>query len=310
MSYLTSDFAEAVQRRAAIPASQSTFDSTALYALGDEEIRSKLLPLILRNIEDFYTTFYDYTITANQAGYQIPTRAVAASLRDVQVVQSSDAQARTPLERLAPEDLYSSVGGNQNIMVRKCGFYLQGNQVIMYPTPTSTQNLLRLSYSCRPNRLVDSTECGEILSIDTVTNTIVLAAAAPSTFSTAQAMDFINAQPHFDWWAQDQTPTGISTTTYTNDTLQFASLPTGLAVGDFVCLTGESCIVQVPVELQPLLIQYVVVRVLSAQTDTQALKDAVSELAKLEENAMLLIAPRVVGKPKRAVNTRGITRFV
>lgn len=308
MSYLTSDFATAVKRRAAIPDSQSTFDSTALYALGDEEIRSKLLPLILRNIEDFYTTSYDYSITANQAGYQIPTRAVAASLRDVEIVQSTDTQLRTPLERIAPEDLYSVTTGNYRI--QKTGFYLRGNQVIMYPAPTVTQDLLRLSYSCRPNRLVDSTECGKILSINTSTNTVIIDTAAPSTFSVSQPLDFINAQPHFDWWAQDQTPLSFSTTTYANDTIVFSSLPTGLAVGDYLCLTGESCIVQVPVELQPLLIQYVVVRVLSAQTDSQALKDAVSELTKLEENALLLIAPRVVGKPKRAVNTRGITRFV
>lgn len=312
MSYLSTDLAAAVQRRAAIPASQSTFSPTALYALGDEEIRSKLVPLVCRNIEDFYTQFLDYPITAGQAAYNIPTRAIAGALRDVQIIQASDTESRTPLERLAPEDLYSSVGGNYRFTIKKTGFYLQGNQVMMYPAPTMTSpNLLRLSYYCRPNQLVDPTACGQILSINTSTNTVVLASSAPSTFTTASALDFIGAKPHFDWLIQDAVPASIGTTTVANDTLVFSvAIPSALAVGDYVCLSGQSCVVQVPVELQPLLIQYVTVRVLSAQGDQQALQAAIAELGKLEENAILLIAPRVVGKSKRATNTRGISRFV
>lgn len=311
MSYLTTDFAAAVQRRAAIPTSQSTFSAADLYALGDEETRSKLVPLVCKNIEEYYVQNLDYALTANQAAYQIPTRAIASALRDVEIVQSTDTESRTPLERLAREDLYSSVGGNYRFTIKKNGFYVQGNQVIIYPQPTITQNILRLSYYCRPNQLVDPTACGQILSIDPSTNTIVLSSSAPSTFSASTPMDLISARPSFDWWTQDVTPSSITTTTAANDTLVFsAALPSNLAVGDYVCLAGQSCVVQVPVELQPLLIQYVTVRVLSSQADQQALTAAIAELTKLEENALLLIAPRVMGKAKRATNTRGISRFV
>lgn len=311
MSYLTTDLALAVQRRAAIPASQSTFSLADLYALGDEEIRSKMIPLICKNIEDFYTQFKDYNLIANQANYQIPTRAIASALRDVQIVQSADMESRTPLERLAPEDLYSSVGGNYRFVVKKNGFYLQGNQVIVYPAPQQTVNLLRLSYYCRPNTLVDPTACAQVLSIDFSTNTVVLSASAPATFTTTSPLDAISSVSGFDWWFQDQTPASISMTTVANDTLTFSTtLPTNLAVGDYICPAGQSCVVQVPVELQPLLIQYVTVRVLSAQADAQALQAAIAELTKLEENALLLIAPRVVGKYQRCTNTRSISRFV
>jgi hypothetical protein len=68
--------------------------------------------------------------------------------------------------------------------------------------------------------------------------------------------------------------------------------------------------VQVPVELQPLLTQYVVVRVLSAQGDSGALKNAIAELEALEKNASLLLTPRVQGSVKRVVNTRAISRWV
>lgn len=319
MAYLTTDLASAVERRAAIPTSQATFTPADLYALGDEEIRSKLIPLICRNIEDFYTQFKDLPLIANQAAYQIPSRAIAGALRDVQIVQTNDTESRTPLERLAPEDLYSSVGGNFRFTIKKNGFYLQGNQVVIYPMPTLTSNLLRLSFYCRPNMLVDPTSCGQVLSIATTNvanDTIVFSTTLPDPMLTTVGgalppLDFISAQPHFDWWSQDQVPSSVATTTVSNDTLVFsAAVSTNLAIGDYVCLAGQSCVVQVPVELQPLLTQYVVVRVLSAQADQQALQAAIAELTKLEENAILLIAPRVVGKAKRATNTRGISRFV
>lgn len=310
MSYLTTDLVSDVQIAAGIPDNQGTFTDTVVYAIGDREIRSKMLPLIMKNLEEYYIVILDYNVTANQAAYQIPTRAVAAGLRDVQLVQSNDDEARTPLERLSPEDLYSTVGGNYRFTIKKNGFYLQGNQVVVYPTPTTTQNLLRLSYACRPNKLVDPTACGQVLSIDLSTNTVVLSASAPSTFAVNTLMDLVNANPNFDWWAQDLALTAITTTTVQNDTLTFTTLPSSLNVGDYVCLSGQSCVVQVPVELQPLLVQYIAVRILSAQGDEQSLRDAVSELKMLEDNALLMIAPRVEGKPKRCVNTRSLTRFV
>lgn len=305
MAYLTSDLVTAVKRRAAVPSSQITFLGTDFYQLGDEEIRSKLIPLITKNIEEYYVQPYDYAITANQASYAIPTRAIATALRNVQIVQSDDEESRTELERIDPTDLYSTYSGNYRFTVRKNGFYLEGNNVIVYPTPTTTQNLLRLSYACRPNSLVDVSACGQVQSINTALNQITLV-SVPGTFSTSTPLDFINALPGFSWAAQDQTPTSI-----VGNVLTFASaLPATLLVGDWICLSGQSCVMQVPVELQPLLTQYVVVRVLAAQGDEQALQAAIAELEKLETNALLLIQPRVQGKPRRVVKSRSINRWV
>jgi len=301
--YLTSDFITAVKRRAAVPTSQVTFTSVDFLQFGDEEIRSKMTPLVVKNLEEYWVALKDYPILRNQAFYDIPSRAVAAGLRDVQIVQDSDEQTRFGLDRLDPGDLYASYSGNYRFLVRKNGFYLQSNSVVIYPTPTQTLNKLRLSYICRPNSLVDVSACGLVQSIDFATNQVTLT-ATPDTFTTSSPLDFVQASPNFGWTAQDQTPTSVA-----GNVLTFATLPTNLLVGDYICLAGQTCVVQVPVELQPLLVQYVVVRVLSAQGDAQALQAAIAELTKLEDNAMLLIAPRVEGKLKRVVQSRGIGRF-
>lgn len=301
---LTSDFMTAVKRRAAVPTAQVTFSSTDFYQLGDEEQRSKLTPLVLKTMEEMYVRTFDYSVAANQAGYLIPSRAIASALRNVQIVDPNNDLNRSDLPRLSPEDLYSS-SGDANFTIRKAGFYLQGNQVILYPTPNSAQSLLRLSYYCRPNSLVDTTECAQVQAINTSLNQITVA-SLPSTFNSGTPLDFVKTNPGFECSAIDQTPTNVAGTVLTFG----SSLPSDLSVGDYICLAGQTCVLQVPVELQPLLIQYVVVRVLSAQGDAEALAAAIKELEKLEENALLLISPRVAGKARRVANGRAMNRWV
>lgn len=305
MTYLTSDLITAIKRRSAVPTSQVTFSSTDFAQLADEEIRSKLAPLVLKTMEELWVRFVDTPVIANQSNYLIPTRAIASALRNVQLVDQNNPQNRRELERLSPEDLTSTYTGDYRFVITKAGFYMEGNNVVLYPTPTSTQNLLRLSYYCRPNSLVDVSACAQVQSIDTSLNQITVT-SLPTTFSTATPLDFVKANPGFECSAIDQTPTNIA-----GMVLTFGStLPTDLSVGDYLCLAGQSCVVQIPVELQPLLVQYVVVRVLSSQGDAESLAAAIKELEKLEANALLLISPRVAGKAKRVVNGKSISRWV
>lgn len=303
MSWTTADFITSVQTRAAIPTNQGTFTDTVLLALADEETMSKMVPLILKQLSEYYVRIDSQALTANQASYLIPTRAIAGGLRDVQVVDATNTQNRIGLPRLSPEELYGS--GDAYVRIQKTGFYLQGNAVIVYPTPASTLNYLWQSYYCRPNKLVEVTDCALIQSIDTSAKTITVV-SLPAAFTVNTPLDFVKANPHFECSAIDQTPSNIASTTLTFTT----ALPSDLAVGDYLCLAGQSCVVQVPAELQPLLMQYVVVRVLASQADAQALASAEKELDMLEKNVSLLLAPRVTGKTQRAVGSRPLSRWV
>lgn len=312
--YLSVDLIQSIQLRAAIPSSQTTFSPTNLYQIITEEMFSKLVPTVTRTIEDYWVTHQDLPIVANQANYQIPTRAVASALRFVEIVDSSDPslEARVPLDRLNREDLYAQLGGNYRFTIKKTGFYVDTNTVIIYPMPTSAINTLRLTYVCRPNTIVDPSVCGQITNVNFATNQLTI--AVTPGFTTTSVLDIVYAQPGFDWWNQNITPTAVSTTTQgaTNVVLTFASgiLSPNINVGDYVCPATQSCVVQVPAELQPLLAQYCVVRILSSQGDGQALQAAQQELEVLETNANLLIAPRSTGNPKRATNSRGINRWI
>lgn len=304
MSYLSSDLMAAVKRYSAVPTSQVTFQSIDFYALADDSIRAKIVPLVLKHMAEFYVFPFNYNVVTNQNKYAIPPRAINSILRSVQIVSSTDPDTRVNLDQLSIEDLYAGLTGNVRYLVKKNGFYLEGNNVVLYPTPVQSLDILRLNYFIRPNQLVDPSACGLITSINVGANTITCA-GVPSTWTTSNIMDLVKAQPGFDCTAIDQAITNIS-----NGVITFSStLPTNVSVGDYVCLAGQSCVVQVPVELQPLLTQYIVVRVLAAQGDAK-LKDAVAELDSLEKNASLLLTPRVQGSVKRVVNARGINRWV
>lgn len=304
--YLANDLVTSVKRRCNVPTAQVTFQLADFLALADEEIRCKLVPLVLKHMEEFYVAPpLDQAIVSNQATYAIPTRAIAMALRDVMLVSSADPDTRVPLERLNPEDLYTGISGNVRYLIKKNGFYLQGNSLILYPTPIQGAGNLRMLYCMRPNQLVDVATCGLITGINTGAKQITVS-VLPSNITTSTLVDFVKAQPGFECTAIDQTITNIASTTLTFG----VTLPTNLSVGDYVCQAQQSCVVQVPAELQPLLFQYVVVRVLSAQGDNTNLKAAIAELESLEKAAGLLLAPRVTGKTKRVVNARAISRWV
>lgn len=305
MSYTANDLMADVKRNSNVPTSQITFLNTDFYALADNSIRSKMIPLILKHCEEFYVYPLNYSITANQVNYAIPPRAINMMLRSVQIVSASNGDVRVNLERLNIEDLYAGISGNARVLVQKNGYYLEGNNVCLYPTPVQTNSILRLNYFIRPGQLVDTTTCAQVSSVNLIANTITCT-SVPAAYSTLNTFDIVKAQPGFDYTAIDQAVTSIiaGVITFTS------ALPTNISAGDWICLAGTSCVVQVPVELQPLLTQYVVVRVLSAQGDDKALKAALAELESLEKNAGLLLAPRVQGSVKRVVNARGINRWV
>lgn len=292
---LTSALSASILRRGNI--STGAFSSADLYAFMDEEIESKLIPLILKNLEEYYVADLAYNVTAGQGSYGIPTRSIAGKLRDVQILSATDPSSIRPLPRLDVTSLSMGRYGN------KSGFYLKGNSVIVYPTPTSTQGILNLEYYMRPNSCVDPGTCAVITAI---AGSVVTVSSLPTNITTSTPVDFVKVKPGFECPAIDQTITIAAGNVLT----MAVAPPSTLSVGDYVCQATQSCILQVPQELLPLLSQYVVVRVMSAQSDLQAYQQAVAELTKLEENAQLLIAPRVDGKPKRVTNSRSMLRFV
>ncbi len=270
--------------------SNNVNNTTNLLSMATEELHIKLLPLIMSVREEFYVANQDHTITANQSGYAITSRASGLVLRDVQLI---DGTTITPLNPVDPETISTTATGSPE------GYYLEHNKVVLYPTPSATSGTLRLRHFRRPSRLAATTACAQIATINSGTNQVTVS-SIPSSWGTGTIVDFVDADAPYACLEIDQTISNVASTTIT-----FSSLPTGLAVGDWIALAEYTPIPQVPHEFQPVLSQMTVVRALRAIGDRDGAAAAEKELNDPQNGILAaclkLVTPRVQGTPKKVI---------
>lgn len=265
------------------PESNQTFLIDDVLALADEEIQAGILPLVTAMREGHYTTFVDLPLTAENV-YDIPERAAACGVVKLVIV---DGNAFYPCVRADISDL---VTPNQSTMPG-ISYYLRGTQIVVLGAPASGS--LRVFYQRWPNKLVNPAAAARVASFDAAARTITVS-ALPTTFTTATPVDFIQDQPGFDWLEIDKTPTNIAVTTLT-----FASLPSRLAVGDWISLAGTSPVPQFPQNFRAVLVQRLACRIYQLQGYMGKLPAARADLMEKTKAAVSLATPREIQEPKR-----------
>lgn len=279
-----------------IPTSQNTFTEARLQAIANAAMRTKIVPLVNKVQENYYS--YDSDTAINATGiYPINKRASGAKLEDVVLISGN--------QRLATEEYDESELTDYTLAPDDQGFYIKRNTIFTLPTVPAAA-YLRQSFIMRPNSFVPEDEAAQITSINTGTKTVTCT-TVPSSWTTASILDIVQANPNFDWLAIDQVITAI--TTGASGTITFSStLPTSLIVGDWVSLATETPVIQCPVEFHSLLAQEAANICLRGQTDTEALKAGIDEAKLLSESLSEMLSPRVEKKGKIVVNRTGMLR--
>jgi hypothetical protein len=276
--------------------------------LANGVIRSTIVPLLKRTREDYLLTREDLSIVSGTDRYSLPTRAAAESLKAI--LYDAGSGKWPALERTTEDkasEFYPSEG-------RPFGYYLQDDSVVFVPAPSASATVRFLHFG-RPNRLVDVDEVGQISDMDTSTGEVAFlgwdadpddadytTTTAPAAFATtATSYDFVKGTPGFRTRAKDVSATRTSNVlTFDPD-----DLPDGLAVGDFVCLAGETPIAQIPDTLHPFLAQEVSRAILESKGDKGA--DRAEKTAdKMQANAEGMLANRVQATPKYIVNKNAV----
>lgn len=297
-NYTTVDLLNSIRRRGSIPTttnSNNVNSTSNLLELATEEFHNTLLPIIMSTREEWYVWDDSQAITANQSDYRINPRAAGLVQRDLLIKEGSWQNSISPIPR---EDVsYTGTGQPES-------YYLEHNNVVLYPTPATTIGTLVMPIYLRPSELVETTACAQISAIDTDTG-VVTVSSIPSAWTNADSFDLIRNSYPFEPHAINQTATTVSGTDVT-----FSSLPTNLAVGDWITLADETCLPQLPREFQSVLAQLVVVRALEAIGDREGSKQAYANSQGMLENALKLITPRVHGE-RKVVRSRnwGRNRF-
>ena len=298
VDYTITTLIASVKRRCSVPTAQSLFQNTDFASLLSEEMQSIIVPIIMSEQEDYFIHYKDMTIDGTTKEFRIPDRAIGGKLKDVGFYNSSgDTLNLRP--RLSIDDYGNRRG---NFVSDLTGYYLRDNKIVFKPAPNNTAESLRVYYYRRPSNLVQLSETGKITAIDTDTK-IVTIDTVQSSWTTSKTFDLIRGRGMFQSLGDDLAITAMpdsSSLTFTE------TLPTDLAVGDYVALAGKSPIAQIPYEAHHLLAQLGAIKINEALGDMQGMQMAQSKYDVLVNAMIRSINNRVDGSPRKVLNRNGI----
>lgn len=278
-TYTTSDLVSLIKLLGHVPQSNATFTPANLLTLSDVESNIAITKQLKETDEGYFETILEYD--QNETGeYLIPSDAVASTTT---VIQIRNGQAIWPVSRQEESEMttttYPSVGNY--------ACFIRSNTI--HVLPIQFEGTLRIVYTRRLSKLVPVTACAQVTAI---VGQVVSVSSIPTSWVNGDLVDLQAAEPQFDLLG----PAEISDITLLDVTL--VGDLTHLSVGDYLCLEGQTCIPQMPVEFQQLLAQRVVCKVYELQGYLDKLKAAKAVLKEMEDALTAIITPRIQDSPK------------
>lgn len=300
MAYTTDALISDIKVMGMIPtASTAALTDADILVHMNNELNNYVVPLVLKVREEFYVRTEDVEITTGTMRYTIPARALGSKLRDLyEVTKKSDGTDldRISMMRIEPENIAFF---NYNFQGYRRAFYVENNDIVFLNQPTQSGRYMRLVYFLRHPELVLTTRCGQITA---VSGSDVTVSTLPANITASTLVDFVHAKPHLDVLAYDRAISSINGTTITFS----VAPPSGLAVGDYISLAGESPAVILPVEVLPLFKHRVCMEILKTLGDVEGALVMEKKLPDLESSAMHIMDNRIHGKLHKIVNQNSI----
>lgn len=294
--FLADEVIDAIREEGLISASDEVELITRVRNVLNREMRLYGMAQLQKAREEYQVETADLPIVAGTTEYDIPSKAAGAAIVRLEYNYAGTRCKLYP----TTADLNASVGPGA---YGTGEFFLQANKIVLCIAPPSTSTWT-VVYARRFNRVVAASACGEVSAINTGTKQVTLvhpdsgAGTVPATFTTAKTYDFIKGTPHFDVRDSDKAVTGVA-----SNVLTFTdALPTGLAVGDFVALAGQSPVINAHLEFQEVLVLRAAHAYVSGSQNAQGAGMLKERLAEAEANWLAIACPRVDGGPQFLIN--------
>lgn len=293
--YNTEVLIQMIKRACSVPTSQLTYTDPDWVAMATNMLQTMVVPLIMSTREDYFVTFEDVLSPAD--GYiEFPRDAVGSKMRNVCYISQMDPLILINLPRI---DLDVVAGVGFFNVTTLAGFYIQGEYIVLYPnTSVPTNTRIRLYYYRRCMELAAPTQYGQIQSVDSMTNTIVLD-FVPFAWAAGTELNAVGSQPNFLIKTPLATITAVSSPSIILDTVE------GIEVGDYISEVGYSAVPQIPVEAMNYLAQLTAVVALEGLGDREGMQAAEKVAGVFKENLMTMISQRVDGSVKKVINPSG-----
>lgn len=298
----TNQLLESIKRRGFLPNAQNTLTDDDLIGFINEELYDSIVPMIMLVKEEYFAYMTDISFVSEQDKYLIPYRAIGQKIRDIKY---KDTQGNLfQMTRIQLEDRHYFQGANQNRY--KC-FYFEGNEIVVFPgvgtNPTGSLNVI---YYLRPNSIVKENRVGVITNINTSTGVITLS-DLPTHLTAGKKIDFLQSQSGHKTLKFDVIITAVDTVAKTV-TVSTSDLPSNLQVDDHIASAGETMVLQIPSELNSILVERVVGRCMAALGDQESLAASIAKVTEMEYKANSMIDDRSEGSPKKVNNLNSIIR--
>lgn len=288
-----------IKRRCAVPTSQLTYTDQDFTDLCNDELQGQVVPLIMSTREEFFVKPLD--ISSPYDGIiDFPTTTVASKVRSVCYLQQTRPLTLINLPRI---DLDIVTGVGFNSLSTLAGFYIQGNKLVLYPNssvPTGTP--LRIYLYERTLKLAPPSAYGQILSIDTMANSVVLD-FVPVAWTVGMQVNSVSNVTPFAVTNNTAVITALSSPTVVFDDV------TGMVVGDYVSEYLYSAVPQIPIEAHAYLAQMTAQICLEGLGDAQGAAVAMKKAEALKESLLIMISQRVDGSVKKIMNPNGGLRL-
>lgn len=279
VTYTTTNLLSEIKLVAHVPQGNSTFTEADFLSLADMEMRTGIAPKISACRENYWLTTNEQPLNGDNE-YPIPSKAIGGSFVDVKVKSGVNL---IHLGRLEVSELYST----QYSTRPSYSYYLEDNLIRLVPT-TLSGNVIIWYYRI-PSEIVPVVECAQITEINDAALTVD---NVPSTFVN-QELDIVSQQPGFNVLLKDDEPVSII-----GDVITFSEVSSRVTVGDYICLSGQSCVIQCPLEWIEVLVQRVAVKIYEIQGYDRKHELAMKVLEGMEMRAMGLVSPRTIENPK------------
>lgn len=308
MNYTTSDLITLVKERETIPHSGAAYSDATLVRYLDQALKAYIVPAMEAVCEEYFVVTQDFTDVDGNV-LPIPTEATGYRLRDVYVVSSSGQLFNLP--RLTPTQAaqHALSWASTSQSAQFAGFFLQGNTVQLWPYDIAAGARFRLTFQRSPADLVLTTSAGQVITVNSDTLTLDKVLTGWNSPNDPPRVGVLtNEEPH-DFVLDSTAATPVYASPAVLNDVQSVScaanvmvLPAGkganIQVGDWVCGYREAVFAQnIPRELMPCLIQKAAEMCIHAAGDEKGSAMANREFTMLLQNALKIIAPRVVGKP-------------
>jgi len=287
---------DSIKTRIRVPEAQSTYTKAKILRLIDEELERHVVPKVMACRENYFLYESNVSISSSTSEYKIPVRAIGGKIKAAKWVDAQGDERR--LRLIAYEDVLQYQNGDYN----EPSFYFKRNSIKIVPTPNAGGDTLRMGWYIKPSAVVAEADCAKISSITVATNTVVVT-SVPSSWTGEQTVDLVRGKGGFECLSIDLTVTPVSTTFTFSETL-----PSDLAVGDYICQAMESPFPQIPADIH----SYLTLRVCKVMLEGLGFFDEATVLQKdikeAESVFNTMLTPRSDGNPKKIRSWYGVLR--